>query len=105
MHSSLKMLCICRVQIFYMYCLISLYNKGLRISPILGSEAENKCGPTGADPAEAKSTFKSNFKGLPSQGFILRSSKPPFQKSGGPNPTQRLDSDPFPFFNIPSGKR
>ena len=74
MHSSLKMLCICktyfRVQIFYMYCLISLYNKGLGISPTLGNEAQNKCGVTGADPAEAKSTFKSNFKCLPSQGLI-----------------------------------
>lgn len=53
-----------------MYCLISLYNKGLRISPTLGSEAGNKCGVTGADPAEVKSTFKSNFKGLLSHGLI-----------------------------------
>ena len=53
-----------------MYCLISLYNKGLGISPTLGGEAQNKCGVTGADPAEAKSTFKSNFKCLPSQGLI-----------------------------------
>lgn len=72
----LKMLCICRGSNFHMYCLISLLQQRPQASPILRSEAENKCGLFA--PSWGQVNLKSNLKGLPPGSHFWRSSKPPF---------------------------